>query len=59
MKDQNQLVGRVYSIIGLIVITEHKDQLLAYNLKKFIGYQAHKITGDIELELPSEQLTLF
>ena len=59
MKDQNQLVGRVRSVIGSIVITEHKDQLLAYNLKKFIGYQAHKITGDIELELPSEQLTLF
>lgn len=59
MKDQNQLVGRVYSVIGSIVITDHKDQLLAYNLKKLIGYQAHKITGDIELELPSEQLTLF
>ena len=59
MKDQNQLVGRVHSVIGSIVITDHKDQLLAYNLKKFIGYQAHKITGDIELELPSEQLTLF
>ena len=59
MKDQNQLVGRVHSVIGSIVITDHKDQLLAYNLKKFIGYQAHKITGDIELELPSEQLMLF
>ena len=59
MKDQNQLVGHVRSVIGSIVITEHKDQLLAYNLKKLIGYQAHKITGDIELELPSEQLTLF
>ena len=59
MKGQNQLVGRVRSVIGSIVITEHKDQLLAYNLKKFISYQAHKITGDVELELPSEQLTLF
>ena len=59
MKDQNQLVGRVRSVIGSIVITEHKDQLLAYNLKKFIGYQAHEIPGDIELALPSTQLTLF
>ena len=59
VKDQNQLVGRVNSVIGSIVITEHKDQLLAYNLKKFIGYRARKITGPVELELPSEQLTLF
>lgn len=59
MKDQNQLVGRVRSVIGSIVITEHKDQLLAYNLKKFIGYQARVVDGNIELVLPSTQLTLF
>ena len=59
MKDQNQLAGRVRSVIGPILIVDYDGQLLAYNVKKFIGYQAHKITGDIELELPSEQLTLF
>jgi len=59
MKDQNQLAGRVRSIIGPILIADYDGQLLAYNVKKFIGYQAHKITGDIELELPSEQLMLF
>ena len=59
MKDQSQLAGRVRSIIGPILIADYDGQLLAYNVKKFIGYQAHKITGDIELELPSEQLTLF
>ena len=59
MKDQNQLAGRVRSTIGPILITEYNGQLLAYNVKKFIGYQAHKITRDIELQLPSEQLTLF
>ena len=59
MKDCSQLVGHVRSVIGSIVITDHKDQLLAYNLKKFIGYRARKITGPVELELPSEQLTLF
>ena len=59
MKDQNQLAGRVRSIIGPILIADYDGQLLAYNVKKFIGYQAHKITRDIELQLPSEQLTLF
>ena len=59
MKDKSQLVGRVLSVIGSIAITEYDGNLLGYNLKKYIGYQAHKITGDIELELPSEQLTLF
>ena len=59
MKDQNQLAGRVRSIIGPILIADYDGQLLAYNVKKFIGYQAHKITRDIELQLPSEQLALF
>lgn len=59
MKDKSQLVGYVLSIIGSIAITEHDGNLLGYNLKKYIGYRAQKITEPIELELPSEQLTLF
>ena len=59
MKDQNQLVGHVRSVIGHVVTTEYNGELLAYSLKKFIGYRARKITGPVELELPSEQLTLF
>lgn len=59
MKNYSQLVGRVRSVIGSIVITDYGGQLLAYNLKKFIGYRARKITRPVELELPSEQLALF
>ena len=59
MKDQNQLVGRVRSVVGGVVITEYGGELLAYNLKKLIGYRARKSTEPVELELPTEQLTLF
>ena len=59
MKDCSQLVGRVRSIIGSIVITDYGGQLLAYNIKKLIGYRAQKANGEIELDLPTEQLTLF
>lgn len=59
MKDKPQLVGYVLSVIGSIAITEYDGNLLGYNLKKYIGYHAQKITEPIELELPSEQLTLF
>lgn len=59
MKDKSQLVGHVLSVIGSIAITEYDGNLLSYNLKKYIGYRAQKITEPIELELPSEQLTLF
>lgn len=59
MKDQNQLAGRVRSIIGPILITEYDGQLLAYNVKKFIGYQAQTIDGAIDIEIPSTQLALF
>ena len=59
MKDQNQLVGRVRSIIGPILITDYDGQLLAYNVKKFIGYQAQTIDGAIDIEIPSTQLALF
>ena len=59
MKNYSQLVGRVRSVIGSIVITDYDGQLLAYNIKKLIGYRAHKVDGEIELDLPTEQLTLF
>ena len=59
MKDYSQLVGHVRSVIGSIVITDYDGQLLAYNIKKFIGYRAQKVDGEIELDLPTEQLTLF
>ena len=59
MKDQNQLAGRVRSIIGPILIADYDGQLLAYNLKKFIGYQAQTIDGAIDIEIPSTQLALF
>ena len=42
MKDYSQLVGHVRSIIGSIVITDYGGQLLAYNIKKLIGYRAQK-----------------
>ena len=59
MKDQNQLAGRVRSIIGPILVTEYNGQLLAYNVKKFIGYQAQTVDGAIDREIPSTQLALF
>ena len=59
MKDQNQLAGRVRSIIGPILIADYDGQLLAYNVKKFIGYQAQTIDGAINIEIPSTQLALF
>lgn len=59
MKDYSQLVGRVRSVIGSIVITDYSGQLLAYNIKKLIGYRAQKVDEEIELDLPTEQLTLF
>ena len=59
MKDQNQLAGRVRSIIGPILIADYDGQLLAYNVKKFIGYQAQTVEGAIDIEIPSTQLALF
>ena len=59
MKDQNQLAGRVRSVIGPILIVDYDGQLLAYNVKKFIGYQAQTIDGVISIEIPSTQLALF
>ena len=59
MKDYSQLAGHVRSVIGSIVITDYDGQLLAYNIKKLIGYRAQKVDEEIELDLPTEQLTLF
>lgn len=53
------VAGEVVASVGSILITRYSDNLLAYNLKKYIGYRARKPTEPIELELPSEQLALF
>ena len=59
MKDYSQLVGHVHSVIGSIVVTDYDGQLLAYNIKKLIGYRAQKVDGVIDIEIPSTQLALF
>lgn len=53
------MAGTVVSIIGPILITDYDGQLLAYNVKKFIGYQAQAVDGAIDVEIPSTQLALF
>lgn len=59
MTSTSKIVGEVVAAIGAIIITEYESNLLVYNLKKLIGYRAKKILGEIDIELPSEQLTLF
>ena len=59
MTGNSTMAGTVVSIIGPILITDYDGQLLAYNVKKFIGYQAQKIDGAIDIEIPSTQLALF
>ena len=53
------LAGTVVSVIGSVLITEYDGQLLAYNLKKFIGHRARVVQGTVDLEIPNTQLTLF
>lgn len=59
MTGNSTMAGTVVSIIGPILITDYDGQLLAYNVKKFIGYQAQAVDGAINIEIPSTQLTLF
>lgn len=58
MKNESTILGTVHACIGSDTILEHGERLLAYNLKAYVGYRA-RISDDIELELPSEQLALF
>ena len=59
MTGNSTMAGTVVSIIGPILITDYDGQLLAYNVKKFIGYQAQTIDGIIDIKIPSTQLALF
>lgn len=59
MTGHKTMAGTVVSVIGSVLITEYDGQLLAYNVKKFIGYQAQTIDGAINIEIPSTQLALF
>lgn len=59
MTGNTVLAGTVVSVIGSVLITEYDGQLLAYNLKKYIGHQAQVVQGVVDLEMPNTQLTLF
>lgn len=59
MTGNKVLAGTVVSVIGSVLITEYDGQLLAYNVKKFIGYRAQAVQGAVDLEIPNTQLTLF
>lgn len=59
MTGHTTMAGIVVSVIGSVLITEYDGQLLAYNVKKFIGYQAQTIDGIIDIKIPSTQLALF
>lgn len=59
MTGNTVLAGTVVSVIGSVLITEYDGQLLAYNVKKFIGHRAQVVQGVVDLEIPSTQLTLF
>ena len=59
MTGHKTMAGVVVSVIGPILITDYDEQLLSYNVKKFIGYQGQAVDGAINIELPSTQLALF
>lgn len=55
---QECIVGEVRAMIGPLLITQWQDELLVYNLKRYIGYHAqHDETAAVAL--PEEQLALF
>lgn len=56
---EKELRQKLLEIEQKIGVTDYGGQLLAYNIKKLIGYRAQKVSGEIELDLPTEQLTLF
>ena len=59
MTGHKTMAGVVVSVIGPILITDYDGQLLVYNVKKFIGYQAQAVDGAINIEIPNTQLALF
>lgn len=55
---QECIVGEVRAMVGPLLITQWQDELLVYNLKRYIGYCArHDETAAVAL--PEEQLALF
>lgn len=59
MTGNTVLAGTVVSVIGSVLITEYDGQLLAYNVKRFIGHRAQTAQGTVDFEIPNTQLTLF
>lgn len=58
VSDQAQMVGQVRAAIGALLITQWQDELLVYNLKRYVGYRARHDEA-AAVTLPEEQLMLF
>ena len=59
LENPTGFIGNVKATIGSLAVVEYNERLLVYNLKSFIGYRATITKDPIDLELPSEQMTLF
>lgn len=53
------MASTVVSIIDPILITDYDEQLLSYDVKKFISYPGQAVDEAIDIKIPSAQLTLF
>lgn len=59
LENPTGFTGSVKAVIGSLAVVEYSERLLVYNLKSLIGYRATIAKDPIDLELPSEQMTLF
>lgn len=58
-KELLHVVGRVVAMIGSLIVSEHRSNLLIYDMKSFIGYKARFESQELDITTSNEQLTLF
>lgn len=59
ISDKKMISGDFVGLFGPYIVARYEDQLVACNLKSFIGYRSTFIPIIEELELPDQQMSLF
>lgn len=59
VSNQAKITGKIVGLYGYILICQYQDSVVALPLKKFTGYHFHRSSQIGELELPTQQYSLF
>ncbi len=59
VSEQNKITGKIIGLYGSILLCQYQEDVLALPVKKFVGFNFKKQDETTEIDLPTQQFSLF